>query len=298
MVITGASGNVGTALLRAVSGSRRSWRVLGVARRRPEDVAPYTGAGWQTCDLGDDGAAERLAPVLAGADAVVHLAWAIQPPGGDPPMWRTNLEGSCAVLRAVALAGVPHLVCASSVAAYRPAPRPARVTESWPLGGVPGSAYSQQKAALESMLDAFQASHPDIAVARIVEARATGAFNLAAEPVLERRDLAGAGLSSRRLPYPLVRHVAGLGWRAGLQPLHPGWLRLADQATLVDTRRAREELGWVPANTAPAALRETVEAIRRARPGHSAPLAPWNGRQGPPGPRTIRVGRPMRQSQR
>src|SRR2546430_17286216 len=35
-------------------------------------------------------------------------------------MWRTNLEGSCAVLRAVALAGVPHLVAASFVAAYPP----------------------------------------------------------------------------------------------------------------------------------------------------------------------------------
>src|SRR2546423_11586323 len=143
-----------------------------------------------------------------------------------------------------------------------------------------------------------QAADVADALWRIVEARATGAVNLAAEPLLDRSDLAGAGIASRAVPYALLRPAAGLGWRIGLQPLHPGWLRLADQAALVDTRRAREELGWVPATTAPAALRETVAAIRQARPRHSAPLAPWDGGHGPPGPRSLPIGRPMRQSQR
>jgi UDP-glucose 4-epimerase len=350
VVITGATGNIGTALLRAASSAPEPWRVVGVARRRPPDVAPYAGASWTVCDLGADGAAERLVPVLAGADAVVHLAWAIQPAAGESAMSRTNLGGSRAVLRACVGAGVRRLVCASSVAAYRTSGRGQRVPESWPVGGIPESAYSRQKAALERLLDGFQATHPHVGVARvrpcavvsadagaqlaswlispllparlagrrllplpawrglrvqlihaddvadalwrIVETGATGAYNLAAEPVLDRTDLADAGVFAPVLPYPLLAGAAGLGWRAGLQPLHPGWLALADRAALVSTGRAREGLGWDPRVSASAALRDIVQAIRGSRAGSSAPLAPGADA------RAVRIGRPMRQSQR
>jgi UDP-glucose 4-epimerase len=349
VVVTGASGNVGTALLRALSGP--DWDVTGVTRRQPAYVPPYHNARWIECDLGADGAADRLAPVLAGAEAVVHLAWAIQPSPDEPAMARTNLAGTRALLTAVASAAVPHLVCASSVAAYRPAGRWTRVGEAWPLDGVEGSAYSMHKAAQEQILDAFQPRYPDTIVARIrpcaivsaeagaehaswlvgpllptaavgrpylpmpawrglrlqvihaadvadairriLESHASGAFNLAAEPPLRREELANAGVSSRRVPYPLVLPAACLAWRAGLSPLHPGWLRLADRSALAGTERARAELGWVPRVDAITAMREAVQAIRQARPGGSPPLAPHRRRPCPP----VRLGHPLRQSQ-
>jgi UDP-glucose 4-epimerase len=350
VVVTGATGNLGTALLETVAAAGGpSWQLVGVARRRPEPVAPYTSASWECCDVGAQGAVGRLARIFRHADVVIHLAWAIHPSAGEPPMRRTNLSGSRNVLQAVAAAGVPQLVCASSVAAYSPAARQSRVPETWATGGIPGSAYSRQKAELETMLDDFQAEHPGVVVARarpcsitsraagaelaswmvspllpnraigriflpvavwpglrlqlvhardtadaicrMVHTRARGPFNLAAEPVVGRQELASAGMSSITLPYRAVEYAAGAVWRAGLQPLHHGWLRLADQAALVQTARAREELGWAPRIAATTALRQVVEALREARPGNSAPLAPSTR------PHTLRIGQPIRQSQ-
>ncbi len=167
VVVTGATGNVGAALLRAAAVAEPGWQVVGVARRPPPARPPFEAARWESLDVGAPDAAGRLVEVFAGADAVIHLAWAINPGPDDPPMWRTNLAGAANVLRAVAAAGTPRLVCASSVAVYSRAPRWRFVSEGWQRAGVAGSAYSQHKAAFERMLDRFQRVRPSVAVARI-----------------------------------------------------------------------------------------------------------------------------------
>ncbi|MBB5851325.1 NAD-dependent epimerase/dehydratase family protein [Amycolatopsis umgeniensis] len=180
IVITGASGNVGTALLHALGSGDDE--LVGVARRLPDTTAePYRAASWWAADLGASDAEGSLIGLLEGADAVVHLAWAISPERGDPPMWRTNDHGTRHVLDAVVAAGVPHVVVLSSVAAYGPAPRWDKVTEDWPCDGIATSAYSRGKAALETLLDRFEESHPEIGVARlrpcaILQRRAAGEF--------------------------------------------------------------------------------------------------------------------------
>jgi nucleoside-diphosphate-sugar epimerase len=357
VVITGASGNLGTALLEAATApGGPQWDVLGVARRRPEPVPPYDRVSWECCDIGVASGADRLRDLVRQADVVVHLAWAVQPAAGEPPMRQTNLTGTRNLLRAVAGSGVRHLVCASSVAAYRPAGRHGRVAETWSTGGVPGSAYSRQKAELETMLDGFEAERPEVTVARvrpcaivsraagaqlaswlvspllptwaagrvllplpvwpglrlqavhardvadgirlIVAAGAGGGFNLAAEPVVRRRELAAAGITCVGLPYRAIEYAATVSWRAGLQPLHRGWLRLADRAALVDTTRARHELGWTPTVDATAAVREMIEAVRHAQRHPSPPLADAPARRQPfPQPWAVRIGQPLRQSQ-
>src|SRR3954451_21992330 len=160
VVVTGGTGNVGAALVPRLPGD-----VVMVARHPPPPALTGPRRTWCRCDIGAPGAADRLAAVFAGADAVVHLAWAVNPPTGDPPMSRTNVTGSAHVLDAVAAAGVRYLICASSVAAYTEAPRDAWVDERWPVGGT-GTAYGRQKAGLESMLDRFADEHPGITVAR------------------------------------------------------------------------------------------------------------------------------------
>ena len=72
IVITGASGNVGTALLRRLAGAGHD--LVGVCRRPPGLVAPYDAATWHSLDLADDSAERELTEVFRGADAVVHLA--------------------------------------------------------------------------------------------------------------------------------------------------------------------------------------------------------------------------------
>jgi nucleoside-diphosphate-sugar epimerase len=335
VVVTGASGNVGTALRRVLADAGDS--VVGIARR-----IPVGSPEWVSCDVGAPAAEVVLGRAFAGADAVVHLAWAVQPTPGEPDMRRTNITGSAHVLRAAERAGVPHVVVMSSVAAYTPASEP--VDEDWPCGGVPGSAYSAQKAELERLVagragvavlrpcaivqpDAggelgrwvlsplvpsrvvgrrwlpvplwrglrAQVVHAeDVARAvRVVLARhAVGAFNVAADPPLGARELAPV-FGGFLVPVPLVvlRAVAWLTWRLGVQPVHPAWLRVADQVSLVDSSRMRA-LGWEPVHEPREALASFVAAVAEGR-GTWGPLAPRHvGRW-----RRLGFGRPVHQSQ-
>lgn len=168
IVIVGASGNVGTALVRRL---RREAGVdlIGVARRPPGPGAgaPYDQVEWHTMDIGLPEAPDRLAAICRGAAAVVHLAWQIQPTHDQRVLRRTNVVGSSAVVEAVARAGVPALVYASSVGAYAPGPKDRFVDEDYPATGVPGSSYSRDKADVEALLDRAEVEHPDLRVVRI-----------------------------------------------------------------------------------------------------------------------------------
>src|SRR5215212_9678500 len=133
IVVVGATGNIGTSVLRSLADEQRVESVLGVARRLPELTVPKVE--WASADVVSD----ELVPLVRGADAVVLLAWIIQPSRDLDKQWMVNVEGSMRVARAVKEAGVPSLLYASSVGAYSPGPKDRRVDESWPTGGVPTS---------------------------------------------------------------------------------------------------------------------------------------------------------------
>lgn len=331
IVITGASGNVGTALLRRLTGAGHE--LVGLCRRPPEPVPPYDVATWRSLDVSAEQAEPALTDILTGADAVVHLAWGFQPSHDVGYLERVGVGGTRAVVRAAHRARVPHLVHLSSVGAYSPGPQDRRVDESWPTDGVPTLAYSRHKVAAERVLDAHERDHPDApgvarmrpglivqrdsgsallryglpayvpaallrhvallpldrglvvplvhtddvadAVARVLDARATGPFNLAADPPVTR-DLVARVLGARpvHVPRTVLRTAASLAWQARLQPLDPGWLDLAFAAPLLDTTRARRELGWTPSVSADAALAQVVGGMADAAAGASAALRP------------------------
>src|SRR3954449_10635533 len=103
VAVTGASGNVGTALLRRLTGSGAA-EIRSLARRQPPDIAPYDGVRWHLADLGE-AASERVLPgFLEDADAVVHLAWALQPGRHPEQLRRVNVEGTRRVVRAAVAA--------------------------------------------------------------------------------------------------------------------------------------------------------------------------------------------------
>jgi len=333
VVVVGATGNVGSSLVRALAASAEIDSVLGVARRRPQLAVEKVE--WARADI----AVDQLAPFFRGAGAVVHLAWLIQPSRDHQQLARVNLEGSTRVFRAVAEADVPALVYASSVGAYSPGPKDRLVDESWPVGGVPTSFYARHKAEVERRLDAFELEHPRVRVVRMrpglifKRAAATGirrlfvgpllpatllrpafvpvvpnipglrfqavhtddvaaayreaivrdvegAFNLAADPVLDPARIAEL-FDARlvRMPRRLARGATALSWRFHLQPTPPGWLDLALGVPLLDTVRARTELGWAPQVAADQALRELVDGIREGAGDATPPLAP--GTSGP-----------------
>lgn len=161
VVVTGASGNVGTSVLEALAEEPRVKEIVGISRRLPQ--VEMAKVEWATADV----SADELVPLFSGADAVVHLAWAIQPSRDEATTERINVEGSRRVFDAVSRAGVGALVHASSVGAYSPGPKERQVDESWPVEGIPTSFYSRHKAAVETILDAFERREPDVRVVRL-----------------------------------------------------------------------------------------------------------------------------------
>jgi UDP-glucose 4-epimerase len=337
VVVVGASGNVGTSVLAALGEEAAVEEIVGVARRLPEVV--LRKVRWQRADIARD----DLVPVFAGADAVVHLAWAIQPSRDEGAMERINVFGSRRVFDAVAEAGVGSLVYASSVGAYSPGPKDRRVDESWPTEGIRSSYYSRHKAAVERLLDAFEQESPRVRVVRMrpglifkseaaseirrlfigpflpnfavrsswipfvprisrlrfqavhsldvgqafrqaVVRDVRGAFNLAAEPVIDPERL-GALLDARQIGLPprLLRAAADLSWRLRLQPSPPGWIDLALGVPLMDTTRAAEELGWNPSLSSLEALEDLLGGLRGGEGFPTPPLHPQAG-----GPARIR----------
>ena len=206
IVVFGASGNHGTSLLQHLSLSG-SFSVVGVSRRRPSLSLP--GVRWAQADITED----DLLPLVSGADAVVSLAWLIQPGRREHVTRRVNVDGSARVFEAVARAGVPRLVYASSVGAYSPGPKDRAVDESWPTHGVASSFYSRHKAAVERILDSFEAAHADV---RVVRMRPGLTFKGDAATQI-RRLFAGPFLPSfvaRRPPvFPLVAALPGRAHR-------------------------------------------------------------------------------------
>jgi nucleoside-diphosphate-sugar epimerase len=331
VVVVGATGNVGTSVLRALDGDPAVGSILGVARRRPAmDFAKTT---WAEADI----TKSNLVPLFREADVVVHLAWLIQPARKPEVTRAVNVHGSGRVFAAVAEAEVPALVYASSVGAYSPGPKDRRVDESWPTRGIKTSFYSRQKGKVEGMLDAFEREHPAVRVVRIrpglifkreaaseikrlfvgpllpnavlqkglipvvpkidilrfqavhgsdvgeayrlaIVRDVHGPFNIAAEPVLDSGGLARL-LDARQVPIPpsALRRAAEVSYKLRLQPSEPGWVDMAFQSPLMDTTRAREQLGWAPRYSSGEALIELLDGMKEGAGSGTPPLSKRGG---------------------
>lgn len=327
IVITGATGNVGSAIVRRLRASGQH-ELVGLARRLP--LADAEGVEWRSVDLTDEGCHDALVTAFTGADAVLHLAWGFQPSHDEGYLADLGIGGTRRVLRAVAEARVPHLVHQSSLGTYSPKRDDAPVDESWPTEGVPTSRYSRHKAAAERLLDAFEKEgHPttvtrmrpgiigqrsaasgllryalpgllparvlglvpvlpvdrglvvpmvhadDVADAfeRVLLRRAGGAFNLAADPPVTARMIADAlGARLVHVPSRVVRAGVSATWHLHLQQVDTGWIDMGFAVPLLDTARARTDLGWTPSVDGESVLREVVAGMRDGAHGPTPPL--------------------------
>lgn len=330
VVVTGATGNIGTSVVTALSEDPRVDSIVGLARRRPEWSLPKLEIA--TVDLGEV-SDEGLHQVCTGADVVIHLAWLFQPTHDPVTTWRSNVLGSLRVFEAVGRCGVPALVYSSSVGAYSPGPKNRRVDERWPTHGWPEAAYPREKAYLERVLDGFEPAHPQTRVVRIrpgfvfkweaaseqrrlfagpllptwlvrpglipvipdlpglkMQAVHTadlgeafrlaavnpvrGAFNVAADPVVDAKVLAEL-LEARtvRMPAWPVRTALAAAWRLHALPASPGLFDTVLRLPLMDTTRAGTDLGWSPRYTSLDALGEFLTGLREQAGMRTPPLA-------------------------
>jgi len=149
VAVTGATGDIGRPLLRALDRSRDVGRVVAMARRPYDPVAD--GLRKVTFRQGDVTNRADVDALVAGADAVVHLAFVIV--AGSDASEQVNLAGSRNVFQAAVEAGVPRLVYASSVAAYGfHEDNPSPLTEDVPTRGTERHPYSHHKAEVEALL--------------------------------------------------------------------------------------------------------------------------------------------------
>jgi len=327
IVVIGATGNVGTSTLRAFAREAAMPDVIAVARRKPQMEVP------RTTFIQADVSHDDLGPIVRGADAVIHLAWQLQPSRDVSRLHAVNVQGSHRVFEAVAAARVPALIYASSIGAYSEGPKHRFVSEEWPTDGVASSLYSRQKVSVERYLDRFERANPDIRVVRMrpalvfkraaaseirrlfigplipralftrprllcipdverlrfqcvhshdvgrafamaaMSTTARGPFNLATEPALDP-ELMASLLHARRLRIRArtLRGLVSAAFRLRLTPTDPGWIDLALCSPLMDTERARMELGWEPRRDAAESLLDLIEGLRHGEGLATAPL--------------------------
>jgi nucleoside-diphosphate-sugar epimerase len=106
---------------------------------------------------------------------------------------------------------------------------------------------------------------------------ARGAFNIAADPLLDPSELARI-LGARRLKLPasVVRAGAAATFKLRLQPSEPGWLDMGLGVPVMDCSRAERELGWRPRHSAADALRDLLAGMRAGAGLDTPPLEAGN----------------------
>jgi UDP-glucose 4-epimerase len=108
-----------------------------------------------------------------------------------------------------------------------------------------------------------------------------GAFNVAAEPVIDPRVLGELlGAHPVKMSPRMLRGLADVTWRLHLQPSPPGWLDAALSLPVMDSSRAHTELGWRPRYSARDALRELFAGLRDASGIETPPLSPSTSGRG------------------
>jgi nucleoside-diphosphate-sugar epimerase len=323
VAVTGASGTVGPALLQRLVASEEVEQVRVLGRRRTGDMPD--AVDFRRLDVRDD---DAVSHALAGADAVVHMAYALYGVSpGERELFATNVRGTRHVARAAARAGARRFVYLSSAAVYGVhANTPQPLDESAPIRACSRHFYARHKAQTEVVVRRALAGSPTEAYVfrpcGIVGPHAAGA-TMSRLPDWAPGALAGAGrllaglglrpwvpappvalqavheddvaqalaLAVGGAGMPGVYNLAGDGvldgaqaWRlVGLRPLPlprafvkaalktmvalpapvpaAHWPALITEPILLDTRKARRELGWRPRFDSAGALEATRAAL-------------------------------------
>jgi UDP-glucose 4-epimerase len=156
-VITGGSGYIGGRLIDLLSQDPAN-EVLNLDLRPPAIPRPRTRfLRMDVRDRGMRGLLEAERP-----DALVHLAFVLNPMRDEQTMYDIDVNGTQNVLEAASGAGVGQLLVASSTTAYGAFPdNPVPLTEEHPVRGLPGYEYARDKTEIDRQCQLWAAQHPD-----------------------------------------------------------------------------------------------------------------------------------------
>ena len=157
IAVTGASGYLGRRLVQRLDEDEGTERIVAI------DLRPLPGRYSSKLVFRAQDICAPLADVFAegGVEAVVHLAYLLNPGHDGAEAERINVGGTANVVDACSKAGVRHILYLSSTSVYGAHPdNAATLTEDSPVRPVKGFRYSEGKARAESILTEFVSRYP------------------------------------------------------------------------------------------------------------------------------------------
>lgn len=178
VVVVGASSGLGRSI--GIGLARRGATVALLARRRDRLEAAVAEVGGDAvavaCDVTDPAscrdAIDEAAGSLGGIDGVVYTP-GIGPlrrlADTDVATWRAVFDTNVIGASLVTTAALPHLRASSGTAVYLSSVS-ASLTPPWPGLG----AYGVSKAALDKLVEAWRAEHPEVGFTRLIVGECAG----------------------------------------------------------------------------------------------------------------------------
>ena len=158
-LITGGSGYIGSRLVESLASAAETERILICDVCPPRVFRPRTE--YRALDV-RDAAACRAAVADFRPDAVVHLAFVLNPIRDEAAMYSIDVGGTHNVLEACSAGDVGQVLVTSSSTAYGAFPdNPVPLTEEHPVRGVPAFEYARDKAESDRLCQLWAARHPD-----------------------------------------------------------------------------------------------------------------------------------------
>ena len=161
IAVTGGAGYIAGRLIERLVGLESVEHVLATDIR-PSSVKQSPKVEFLQQDVGDP-----FPDLFVGRklDAVVHLAYVLNPGHNRWTARRVNVQGTVTLLEACARARIGHILYLSSTSVYGAHPdNPEFLSEDAPVRPLEGFQYGEDKAEVEGLLEQFAARDPSVTV--------------------------------------------------------------------------------------------------------------------------------------
>jgi UDP-glucose 4-epimerase len=309
-LITGGSGYIGSRLIEILGAREETEGIVNLDVRPPQRDHP--AATFFKGDVRDAGGIRELLE-REKVDALIHLAFILNPIRDEGRMYDVDVNGTQAVLRGASEAGIEQVLVASSATAYGAFPdNPKPIAEDWPVRGQPDFSYARHKADADRICQLWALEHPDramtiirpsivfgptvdnyisrswknssfmpvidgveeefqlvheddvvSAIIGLMDAKASGAFNVAGDGLLTWKQAAEmVGLRTRRMSMKAVKRIYGVAWslRAPRVEAPPGNLNFIRYPWIVSNEKLKAEIDWRPSADTREVFVETMYA--------------------------------------